>query len=278
LAADCGVCGEGCERRGGGLCRWFDIGDEDCDNCCPWWSATVGAMILHRSGARNYTIGNGPLSSGQFDEAWGSGPRFEIARRYQEWDLEFVYWGVENWDDELSTASPVREFASYKSRLYNWEWNLKRKIEPVTFLAGLRYMELQERLYSEEVGAQTTVDLRRAANCLYGFQVGAEAEFARRDRFSLDAFTKVGVFSNHIHESATSMTSSTHNETALVGEAGLNAKVKINKNLTAYGGYEVMWLDGVVLAPDTLGVVALGQTALNTPFYHGANFGLEFHW
>jgi hypothetical protein len=278
------VC-EDCES-----CRrcWFDI--EDIDECCPYWTATGGAMVLHRSPSRNYVVGDGPFTSGQLDPGWASGARVEFARHYQQWDLEFVYWGIESWDDEVSRVTqllpPIRETASYDSRLYNMEWNLRRKFEAISILAGVRYMELQERLYNEEAGLLlSNYQQREAANYLYGFQLGAGADFFHTDRVSVDGFIKAGAFSNHIHEFASIGTGpislhrdATRNETAFVGEVGLNAKVRLTNRITAYGGYEVMWMDGVVLAPDTLGAVRLAETATNTPLYHGANFGLEFRW
>jgi hypothetical protein len=277
-AAGCQTsCPPGDASCGSTCSRWLDTGE--CAEGCRWWSATAGAMVLHRSGTRDYIIGNGPFSSGQFDEQWSAGPRIEIARQYQKGALEFVYWGVENWNDELVSAhgTPRQEVAGYRSRLYNWEWNVKRKMEPITFLAGVRYMELQERMFTEEAVPPTSFDQREAANYLYGVQLGADADLGRFERFSLNAFVKAGVFANHIHEFAPNG-DATHTETALVGETGLKAKVMLSRHMWVYGAYEVLWLDGVVLAPDMLGALAAGQTETNTPFYHGGNFGIEFCW
>jgi hypothetical protein len=279
---ECDSCCNSCRRC------WFDI--EDIDECCPYWTATGGAMILHRSGSRNYVVGDGPFTSGDFDLGWGSGARIELARHYQNWDLEFVYWGVESWSDEQTRFTqllpPIRETATYDSRLYNFEWNLKRKYEALSVFGGFRYMELLEKLYNEERGLLlSNFEQREAANYLYGFQLGLGADFIHSDRISMDGFLKAGVFNNHIHEFASIGTGpivlhrdATRDETAFLGEVGLNAKVRITNRLTAYGGYEVMWLDGVVLAPDTLGAPRLAHTTTNTPLYHGANFGLEFRW
>jgi hypothetical protein len=283
----CGECGDCCASRCGRT-KWFE---DDCDaECAPYFTATGGAMVLHRSKSRNYLIGDGPFTSGELEPEWGAGPRIEIARHYQKWDLEFVYWSVESWNDELDARiqllPPVHELASYSTRLYNWEWNLKRKFESVTFLAGMRYMELQEKLYDEEAGLLlTSFEQRKTGNYLYGGQFGAQVDIARCSRFSLDAFSKFGVFGNHVHESQQIGNNlivlgrdATRNETAFLAELGVNARAKLTERLTAYGGYEVMWIDGVVLAPDTEANILLAQSRTNTPFYHGANFGLELRW
>lgn len=279
----CASCDDGCGSCGRSWCN-------DCcdDGCGPKWTITAGAMYLHRSGARNYVIGDGPFMVDNIDRLeWGTGPRLDVTRHYACWDVQFLFWNVEDWSDEASALTqllpPIHELAGYSSRLYNTEFNLKRKFDVVTLLAGFRYMELQERLYNEERGLLlTTYQLQKTGNYLYGFQMGAEADIWSQDRVKVSGFGKTGIFGNHVREvgelgiGPIAFTNErTREETALVAEVGVTATVQLTQRLSAYAGYEVMWIDGVVLAPDELRIL---QARTNTPVYHGANFGLELTW
>jgi hypothetical protein len=82
--------------------------------------------------------------------------------------------------------------------------------------------------------------------------------------------------------------SASTNHAAFVGEAGLQCKYQITKRLLLRGGYEVIWLQGVALAPDQIqetyittrffdsAVQALGINCSSGVFYHGATAGLEY--
>jgi hypothetical protein len=66
-----------------------------------------------------------------------------------------------------------------------------------------------------------------------------------------------------------------------VGEAGITGGYRINDRWRALSGYNVMWLAGVADAPGQIATtnIATGAAtvAMNgSPFYHGANFGLEW--
>ena len=81
-------------------------------------------------------------------------------------------------------------------------------------------------------------------------------------------------------------TSASTNHAAFVGETGLQCKYQLAKGLLLRAGYEVIWLQGVALAPGqiqetytTLGPVhvqALGVNCGSGVFYHGTTAGLEY--
>jgi hypothetical protein len=68
-----------------------------------------------------------------------------------------------------------------------------------------------------------------------------------------------------------------------VGELGLSGTYQLTRVLTVRGGYNLMWIAGVALAPDQLDFTDLPSsgTALDRGggiFLHGANVGLEARW
>ena len=69
--------------------------------------------------------------------------------------------------------------------------------------------------------------------------------------------------------------------TSFVGEIGLRGGIEIAPGITAYGGYHVMLLDGIALAPDQIPVtdlIAPGSAVLDTGGtldFHGATAGLQ---
>ena len=128
-------------------------------------------------------------------------------------------------------------------------------------LAGFRWVNLRENL----VGALAPPTISweppfwnaTTTNNLYGFQIGADGKILERGRFSIDGLVKAGIFDNNaeqttavsvIHKSVYSASAST-NHAAFVGETGLQCKYQVTKGLSLRAGYEVIWLEGVALAP-----------------------------
>ena len=78
-----------------------------------------------------------------------------------------------------------------------------------------------------------------------------------RGRFSIDGLVKAGIFDNNAEETtAVSVipkqvrsASASTNHAAFVGETGLQCKYQVTKGLLLRAGYEVIWLEGVALAP-----------------------------
>lgn len=288
-------------------CADCPYGKDDAGICCePRWAVTAGAIIMQRSTARKSNIiqngGNGSsiVSIDDLDLDWSAGPRVDLIRRFEAFDVEFRYWGIDNWDDGAVVSGsnltvPVNGFAGetyslagvrYQSRLYNFENNLKLRVaESVNLILGGRFMELHEQFYLGAGNGDSGRELQAlAGNHLYGFQIGADTDTPIWAGISLNMYIKGGVFANHINQRV-----STHNfppdeyggsefqrdETAFVGETGVTCSWQVNKNLGIYAGYQFMWIDGVMLAPD---MVTDGSGRTNTPHYDGAMGGLTLQW
>jgi hypothetical protein len=289
-------------------------GCESACSCCePCWTVSAGSIILHRSKARTETlVENGRTGAelanvGDFDLGWAAGPQVELTHRLNPcWDISLRYFQVDGWNAErrLADAGNLRvpmvsddpadffdtAFARYSSRLYNTELNLKRQCgERLRLLAGFRWVELHEQIssgaYSQAL--EGTFDVG-TANHLYGFQMGAEADLYECGPWRLDGFVKAGVYGNTIRMNVRGQGTNfdlegaaTERRTSFLGELGLMAKYRLGCHWSAYGGYQVMWIEGVALAGDSVAAFrqASADMLLNgTAFYHGAVVGLECSW
>jgi hypothetical protein len=131
------------------------------------------------------------------------------------------------------------------------------------------------------------------ANNLYGFQIGVDGKIFELGRFSVDGQIKIGLFDNNAEQSTgvslqkvVYPASATANHAAFVSEAGLQLKYRVMDGLALKAGYEVLWLDGVALAPgqiqETLTtpssapVHALGINAGSSVLFQGFTAGLEY--
>lgn len=204
--------------------------------------------------------------------------------------------------------------------LYNIEANGRLNLSSrVTLLAGFRWLQLNDNLQ----GTLTPTDLTAptwkkhhfydnifqikpgeqpagnyppfwntsTTNNLYGVQIGADVKILELGRFSLEGLIKSGIFDNNATQSTgVSMqkvvypSQATTNNSAFVGEAGLQLKYKIIKGLALKVGYTALWLDGVALAPGQIretsttksSVRALGVNHGSGVLFQGAAVGLEY--
>ncbi|MHB8903000.1 MAG: hypothetical protein ACYC6Y_29925 [Thermoguttaceae bacterium] len=279
-----------------------------CPSCQPCWSVTAGSVFLHRSGGRPETLVEDGTTDAElanvsdFDLGWAAGPQLELTRHLDcGWDLGVRYFSVDGWDAarQLDDAGNLRvpmvsddpdDFfdtvsARYASRLYSTEVNVKRQcFDRFRVLAGFRWVELHEQIsamaYSPNLDGTFGLD---AANHLYGFQMGVESTLYRCGSLELDGFLKSGIYGNHIGLDVSGILegSGTRDRTSFLGELGLTTRYHLGPHCSVYGGYGVMWLEGVALAAD--GPAALGHNSSDmlingTAFYHGALAGLEFAW
>jgi hypothetical protein len=288
-------------------CAECPYGRDDLGRCCePRWAVTAGAIAMQRSTARKSAIiesasGTSLVSIDDLDLEWSAGPRVSVMRRFEPFDIEFVFWGIDNWDKAAVVSADGLQVpvvgadaytlagVEYQSRLYNGEANGKLRIaEAINLIVGARFMELHEKFL---VGAATSGTSGRevdaiADNYLTGFQLGADTDVPIWAGISFNLYIKGGVFNNRYNqrlytqtltngqlvETATSLRDDC---AAFAGETGVIATWQLGKNLGIYGGYQFMWLDGVVLAPD---MVTGAPVRTNTPHYEGAMFGATLQW
>jgi hypothetical protein len=289
---------------------WTTVGE----NSAARWTVTAGSLLLNRSKARPGSLvfdgtTDAELSNvADFDLGWAAGPQIELSRCFDSgWDVALRYFSIDGWSASHSLADPGNlrvpmvsndpddffdtAYARYASRLYNTEVNLKRRWgERVKLLAGFRWVELHEQIASGAYspGLEGTFDVG-AANYLYGFQMGAESMLIEYGALRFDGFLKAGVYGNSVRGTIRGEgtyydedSTGTASHTSFLGEIGLTAKYQFNRHISAYGGYQVMWLQGVVLAGDFVSSLVNPSAELDpldgAAFYHGAQAGLEFAW
>lgn len=226
---------------------------------------------------------------------------------------EFGYFGVFDWDassavtngnslaipGDLGLAS-LDYFASdrialtYNSRLHNAEINHVWAGEFVSLIAGFRYLSLDEDFVLNSTDADTgSSDYRiRTTNDLFGGQLGARAEGGNGD-WSWSATGKAGIFGNDAFQGQSvadfppgfflrQETGRRSGGVAFVGDLNCTLAYQVTDGLTARIGYNVLFIEGVALAPDQLDfsdTPTSGQSLRRSGlFAHGANAGLGFSW
>ena len=128
-------------------------------------------------------------------------------------------------------------------------------------------------------------------NNLFGVQLGLNGKLLELERLSLDGTIKAGLFDDVAEQSTiVSMkkqlfpSRAATSRAAFASEAGLQVKYQLTKGLALKAGYEVLWLDGVALAPgqiqETLttptSVTALGVNCRSSALFQGGTVGLEY--
>ena len=283
----------------------------------PCWTVTADALFLHRSATRGPSLlvdplGNvDPLKSSDLTFSTEAGPRLSVIRHGScGWDFEVNYFGIDGWKSQAEFAAmpaavailrmdqslplPVSSAAfAYQSKLYSTEFNLRHAAgDCLTTMAGFRWVELDEhyRVDGMQSIGQSFSNTIGTHNHMYGFQVGAEAVFLSNCRFHIDGVAKVGVYYDaadqrdaFLRPSSNLDAAATGSRTSFLGELGLMGTYQLNNHLAVRGGYQLMWIEGVALAPRQIPVTNLGTgvAAVDTSggiFYHGANVGLELSW
>ena len=79
--------------------------------------------------------------------------------------------------------------------------------------------------------------------------------------------------------------SASDNPTAFIGEMDLTARYAFNCHWSVTGGYKVMWLDSIALAPNQLAasniLASAAAATLDTnsrPIYHGFTVAAQLVW
>jgi hypothetical protein len=184
--------------------------------------------------------------------------------------------------------------ASYRAELNSFEVNGRRRINDFwSLLLGFRYLGINDNLQIvQDVGPgyRTWTHNVRALNDLFGFQAGADMALLSRGNLSFEGLFKAGVYGNAGANSVDITAPQTHltyhtnastTQAAFVGELGITAVYRFNRNLSVRGGYQFLWLEGIAQAPDQVTVSnPLAGTASvslrGTPSYDGAFVGLEY--
>ena len=205
--------------------------------------------------------------------------------------------------------------ANYSSRLYSFELNLLGncgsgdpggnengsrgdRCRSVEWFGGLRYLNLGEEL---DISAQKTVAGAleegnyniRTANHLLGAQVGARLR-STWSRFGWEATGKAGLLGRDAQQTQSvtdfpafplrPTVSRSGTVVAYLGEINVSALYRLTKVWTLRAGYNVLWLDGLALAPDQLDFNFATTPSGNHLhaggglLLHGVNAGLDARW
>lgn len=165
------------------------------------------------------------------------------------------------------------------------------------WFVGFRYLSLREDLLiagAKPVGSliETAYYDVNSRNDLYGAQIGGRL---RRcwGQFSCEGTGKVGLFYDQAGQDQVfvdypnfflrSPVSGNKGSVACVGELNLTGIYQLNETWGLRAGYNVMWIQGVAMAPDQLDFTftTASGTDVNTGggmFLHGVNLGLEARW
>ena len=161
-----------------------------------------------------------------------------------------------------------------------------------TWLAGFRYTKLKEDFYFSTSGEAAQVYADRADNDLAGFQTGGDVWIGLMQGLRIGAEGKVGLFNNHytlyntITTTPLGTTPPTLNERfakdqpALITEASVDLVADVLPSWSVRGGYEILYLNSVVLAGDNFNTASPYGLPNQTPripfvadqgqnFYHG---------
>jgi hypothetical protein len=165
------------------------------------------------------------------------------------------------------------------------------------WFGGFRYINLGEDLniYAERTvggGVESGSYDLRTRNHLYGAQLGARMR-RTQGRLGYEAGGKAGLYVNDAQQEQTVTdfpnfplrnTSHSSNTAAFVGEANLTGLYRLTRVWNLRAGYNVMWIEGLALAPDQLDfdfASAQGGNRLDNGsgmFLHGVNVGIEARW
>ena len=160
---------------------------------------------------------------------------------------------------------------------------------------GFRYLNFNEDfdLSSTDFQEGTSVYEVNTRNNLFGGQLGGRYRISQGE-WSYEAVGKAGIFANAAEQNAPAIVdfldverrpaqSESGGNVAFVGEINLTGIYHINEVWGLRAGYNLMWLEGVALAPDQLDFTDTPDsgTGLDTSggvFLHGLSAGLEARW
>ncbi len=170
-----------------------------------------------------------------------------------------------------------------------------------TILAGFRYTKLEEEFHFRSFGEASMDYMTNANNNLAGFQTGGDIWVSLLQGLRVGSEGKVGLYNNHYtltNVVSTSPTAGTppdlaesfhQNQPALITEASADVVADVLPSLSLRAGYEVLYMNSLVLAGDNFNTASPYGLPGQTPripflfdqgdaFMHGFHAGLEYIW
>ncbi len=212
---------------------------------------------------------------------------------------------VEN--NEATTLSVNSVTFVEHSQIYSGELNVRQPCNRcLTFLGGFRWMQMFETYEASGIlaGEETPFEHRiRSGNHLYGGQIGAQLDLfgsqgpcqfgnqlivmGQGSPFRLSSYVKSGMFYNAVDQSSVTPIGEANASSScatFLGEVGLTGIYQITSHIALRGGYRVLWMENLALAPRQISATDLadaGNTSVDTGgalFCHGAHAGFEVVW
>jgi hypothetical protein len=192
----------------------------------------------------------------------------------------------------------LQQTVTYQSDLRSAELNLKASWQHCQFMRseffGVRYLQVRERfslVSQDEVISTPTNGIGsynvESDNDLLGAQYGQEFGVTLLGRILLSTRIKAGLFVDTIEQRTSIIDSDVlrydnidfESELAFVGELNVGVNIKITELLSARGGYNLMWVEGVALAAEQDYPVAFTNVSPTNDngglFYHGFSVGVQ---
>lgn len=254
------------------------------------------------------------LSTGAMNFDWQPGVRALAGWQFHpDHAAEIGYLGIFDWTStssiggnnnlaipgDLGLAS-LDYFAAdlmrlqYSSALHSAEVTLVESLGEGSLLCGFRYLSLDEQFNLNATDSDTgSSDYRiRTSNDLYGGQVGARWQ-SGIDALEWSAEGKVGLYGNDASQTQSvadfppafflrAKQTARRGRVAFVGDFNLSALYPLNDIWAIRGGYNLIWIEGVALAPDQLDFTDTATSGQNLStsglFLHGVNLGLDARW
>lgn len=199
----------------------------------------------------------------------------------------------------------------YTSAINSYELDFRRRwIFPNSriqgsWLAGVRHVNLEEKLrhltmVDYEIDGQDPVTgsmnyLTTTDNNLTGFQIGGDIWATIIPGFQIGTEGKAGIYGNRMKQTTlinaesfmdTITERATKSRASFVGEAAVMGTWRLTQQLTLRGGYQMVYVDGVALAPDNFnteppflqGARSASVVDNGFVFYHGFTGGVEWMW
>jgi hypothetical protein len=256
------------------------------------------------------------LTTQDFDFDWKAGPDLTLGYRPTPMDaFEITYFGLIDWHDVQSRTTAASDLtlpgalggtlfftgadavtASYTSRINDAEINYFWKPESWSnwsFLAGLRYFNVDERfeILAQSLGNGSSFYNIHTVNNLWGAQTGARYR-VDRIRWSWQLDGKFGVYGDSASEhqvvgvsgGALSRNAGSNDDNwSFIGQLDATITYHLGKYWSAMAGYNVLWVDGVVLAPDQLDFTNTPSSGTSlchngSLFMHGVHAGIACRW
>lgn len=258
-----------------------------------YWGLNEWSDSQSVSGTRtNYTSDTGSFTAGS------------LFSPFNLTDFDFADWQQAEYHSEINNFElnwwfRPRHRADRLALLPNGRW--QRQCQTGTFwsfLLGMRGISLDEGFTFDSRGeivsgsGTTTLWGRQSIwsqSDTYGFQVGAELLF-RRHRFDWGARIKVAPMLNWskqttrmdlLNDPSPILRFAKDTDAAFMGEVNFFASYQVMPRVTVFGGYDLMWLEGVALAAEQI------DFALSTPaqvndnggvFFQGVSLGGQVVW